>query len=497
MRRIQRALRVALLILGMAGIVRWQLGFLAPEVGLDPTYHAWAGTALKSEAQFFFYLYHLDLFPIATNATIRADTRDEAIRLLYEEPKELKQDEWTTFRSGERGRTYLFFLNGWLKKGGLQASVRPTHFVAFTSALCAVFAAFWARRKTLPGAFLVVLLGSNPFQLYSTYAEENVFSWSITTMLFALAINLPLFEPGKSRVRKWYPWLAAGATGLLVGLIQNFRGEPIVALLSAAMVYLTMAELSRARRALLCAIMMVTFWTTGATTKAFLEHKFAVAQATVKEVGGIPYTGPREYNHEVWHALFCGLGDFDTKYGYEWNDIAAYQYALPILRERDPKNAALILYSGQPFSYDGTGKYPVFFSETPGYHEIIRDKVLGDIRRDPGWYFDILMRRTKRIFLETTPVGIAYGSTQLYVGGPLLCAAFLLALLGAVWANRSAMIKLLLFSTPLCISPLIIYSDRGMTYFSIMHIFGVWALGLVAFEGARTWLNRSPRRLFE
>ena len=29
--------------------------------------------------------------------------------------------------------------------------------------------------------------------------------------------------------------------------------------------------------------------------------------------------------HAFWYPVFCGLGDFDTKYGYEWNDrVGAY-----------------------------------------------------------------------------------------------------------------------------------------------------------------------------
>ena len=60
-------------------------------------------------------------------------------------------------------------------------------------------------------------------------------------------------------------------------------------------------------------------------------------------------------------------------------------------------------------AWDAAGKYYRTPYELPHYEEVIRDKVLGDIRRDPVWYLGILWKRAGRILTETSPVRLAAG----------------------------------------------------------------------------------------
>lgn len=485
-RRLRLVARIAVLVLGLTLIVSWQRSFTKPAAKIDTSNRVTASTGLNEDRKFFFFLWHLGLYPVATKAKIGSDTRAEAQRILQEEPKTLFQDEGTTFRSGDRGRTFLYYVDAWQRHDAVTPSVKPANRYAFMFALCALFLSAWAVGWTLRGALLVLLLGSNPFQLFVTYLQENIFSWSITTMILFLAIHLPLLDK-RLRTPRWYPWAAAIATGTLMALVRNVRSEPTTMLAGALLVFASMGWKPWKTRGLLVLAMLVSLWLGSKASTAYLEAKFHRTAGTVANVGGSAYNGPREYAHEFWHPVWCGLGDFDTKYGYEWQDLSAYRYALPALQRMHP-SLTFVPFLYQPRHWDEAKVYPVMFFETPGYHGIIREKVLGDIRRDPKWYVDIIGKRVERILDRTVPVGVATAEKSYYVSGALLgwlCVPLLLVLLAT---RRWAEAKLLLFSTPLSIPPLLIYSDGGMTCYSSFHLFGLFIVVLLASEAiAGSW----------
>lgn len=488
-KKLRTVFRVLVLIAGLVTIVRWQRGFQEPNAKFDYTHRLTAPTGLNEDKKFFFYLWHLGLYPLATKATIGADTKEEAKRLLREAPKDLVQDIGTTFRSGDRGRTFLYFVDAWQRHDAVNPSVKPANRMAFTFALCALFFSAWAIGWTLRGALLVAVLGSNPFQLFSTYVHENIFSWSITTMILFLAIHLPLFER-RRKVPAWYPWAAAIATGLLMAAIKNFRSDPTTMLASVALIYLTMTWRTWKQRALYIAVMFACLQGGTRASVAFLEHKFKQTAEVVTKVGGSAYPGPREYAHEFWHPVWCGLGDFDTKYGYEWQDLTAYRYTLPMLQRMHP-DTPFVPYLIQTYYWDQAKVHPVMFFETPGYHELIRKKVLTDIRRDPKWYLDILEKRAERIFERTSAVGLATSQRQFYLSGGLLGILCLPLLLGLLLTRRWTEVKLLLWSTPLSLPAFIIYSDGGMTFFGTFQHFGLFLLVVLAAEALlATWKKR-------
>jgi hypothetical protein len=496
--RLRLLLRVLVLVAGLLTIRSWQGAFMGKGAKIDGTQSVTASTGINMERKFFFLLYHLGLFPVASDLPPQADTKDEAKRLFTQHPEKLRQDEGSTFRSGDRGRTFLYFVDMWTnpKASAITPSIKPAHHLAFTIALCSLWIAAWAIGWLGRGALLVALIGSNPFQLYTTYGQENVFSWPITTMTVVLAIHLPLLEKRVRDVR-WYPWAAAALTGVLVAFVRNFRSEPTVVLFGASLIYLTITWKPWRMRIACIAIMFATLWVGTRVSTGYMERRFFKAQAAVAAVGGSAYTGPREYFHEFWHAVFCGLGDFDTKYGYEWQDLVAYAYAKPRLEKANP-GLTLYMNAIQPRSYDAAGIYPIFFSETPGYHDLIRDKVLGDIKKDPKWYAGLLESRVERILETTSRVGFATAQKQYYANGTLVGWACVPLLLLLMLSRRWTELKLLLFSTPLSIAPLCIYSDRGMSYYSCFHVFGAFIILSLAGETMRrSWTTASRRWLAE
>jgi hypothetical protein len=359
------------------------------------------------------------------------------------------------------------------------------------TALCALFASFWWIRRPGIGALSVLFLGSDPFQLYSSYRQENVFGWSVSVALILMAIHLPIMvaRPTKSR---WL-WALPIAAGLLLASARTVRSEGTLIGGSAILVYLTLADASWKKRIGLAALFFVTM-TLGTTgySKYFL-HKFERAHGVMVAAGGTPYTGPLPIYHEVWHAIFCGLGDYDKKYGYVWDDRVAYAYAYPILSGK----YGLKLPPWQPgwytfnATYDGTGKYPIFFSEAEHYHDIIREKVVGDITRDPRWYLDILWKRAMRILEKTPPIAVHLGTESLQTSSALI--GFICIPLAAFLAlsRRFTDLKILAFTLPLSAPALIVFSDFGMTNYSTFHYFGTAILSSMLLDGARTWMKKS------
>lgn len=490
---LRRVHRILALLAGLLLIVWWQAGIAAHRTDFDQAYRVTASTGINREPQFVFFLYHLGLFPIATNAKIEADTREEAFRQLRENPTALKQDEGSTFRSGDRGRTFLYLLDCWLRKGSVNPSLVPANTAGFVGALCALFAAFWAIRRTLHGALLCVLIGSDPFQLFVVYRQQNVFCWAITALVLVLAINVPVMWPRRPH---WYPLVAAIATGTFLALIRTVRSEPTPLIFSAALVYATAEGLRRIDRAKLVGALAVAFALSSVASIKYLDHKLDQSRAVMTSVGGSPYTGPAVAYHEFWHAIFCGLGDFDKKYGYAWDDRVAYRYALPIIKQRHPEMAKLDPYGAvQSWAYDAAGKYPFLYGEAPDYAEILRDKILRDVADDPLWYVGILKKRAWRILTEATPVGVAVNDERLHVSGSLVGLACVPLALFLVVSRRWFLLKLLVFAVPLSAAPLFIYSDRGMNSYTTFHVFGAFILCLLLVDGARSWLRSRHRMM--
>ena len=173
-------------------------------------------------------------------------------------------------------------------------------------------------------------------------------------------------------------------SGVLLGTFRQIRTEPTLVVGAAVLVYLTATHLRLWRRVLLVLLVGASFVSTMAVWRGYFEHKYAEAYEVVKAAGGHTYDGPRHPYHFFWHALWCGLGDFDRKYGYEWADVAAFSYAWPILQRRyhyDPVGFPPV--TADPWDpltfgvyWDKDRLYARTVQEIPEYIEIVRDKVL-------------------------------------------------------------------------------------------------------------------------
>jgi hypothetical protein len=488
-RRRKRSLPV--LIGSLIFICVWQVGFVGTSrhPSAQGAYQHNVG-GLFHEWRFAYFLHNLGLFPIATTLTPTDDSRAGAERLLSTHPESLRTEWNYALRVGDLGRVWLYWPSVW-SGGSIHPDVRPANSSAFVFALCALFVAFWWIRQPILGAILVLLLGSDPFQVFESYHRQNVFCWSITAATLVLALHVPLLGAWPRSRR--YLYCVPIVTGIVLATIQTIRPEPVAILASAIACYLTLSRTDWRTKAILSALSISTLMLTSWAWGNYYIHKIAQAEARVVAVGGTPYPGPRYLlNHQTWTAIWEGLGDFDRKYGYQWNDWRAADYARPILHSRYgvevPNQSKIDRFITGEY-WDAKKLYPkITFDNLPHYQEVLRDKVLHDITHDPIWFLKIMMKRVWRTLHLTTPVQLLVGPVALPV--PMHGLFALLIIVALVVARNLWLTKLVLFVAPVSALSLCVTSDLGATFYSIYHVVAAAVLLAAIIEGVLWWRKR-------
>jgi hypothetical protein len=493
---------------GLVLLVAWQLVLFRQ--AWPERYEFKAASGMAQQDKFLYFLYYTNLFPIAstnnglnyyfyyTKAAVAQQpntleySASGAESTLRNQGKTLVMEWGHTVRSGQLLSTYLFLPDAWRLGSPEHAEVRMTHGALFIASLAAVYlASCWVSRPVF-GAVFVLLVGSNPFQLYEAYRHENVFSWPITALCFMLALALPLLV--KPRISMVYAAGAAVAAGALAATLAQIRPEPITLLGGVAFAFLSATSLTLRVRLGLLALLFVTVALGARAWNTYFDRKFEQAAGVVAASGGRVLSGHRDHYHVFWHPIWCGLGDFGQDHGYSWSDSAALAYAQPILRTRYGQELPWWWGVQGKEEHDRTAgdfadaarTYYRIPYNTPHYDEVMRDKVLGDIRQDPMWYAGVLGRRAWRVLTETTRPQVTL-STEVNLPLPfsgLLVAPFALA---AGLFRRWTDLKILLFSCAGSLPALLVFSGRGMTHYSVFHL---CALALLV-----SWVVEAGRRL--
>ncbi|HYM80075.1 MAG TPA: hypothetical protein VEY91_01535 [Candidatus Limnocylindria bacterium] len=501
-----------MLAVGLVSIVTWQNWLLEPHPVRDG-YVLHAGRGMFDDAKFVYFYYHLGLLPVMSTQAAHVESRAGAERHVRDHPGSLRMDSSWTWLEGGWARIFLYLPDVWVKGDSRAPSVKLANTIAFQLALCAMFLGFWWIGLPQLGALSVLFAGSNPFQIHAVHVLESVHSWVITTALLMLAIHLPLLAPDR-RPRTAYLWIAPVLAGLLLGTVRGIRSEAAIMLAAGVFTYVSLVGHSWRFRSLLVALMIGSFVATDFGWNRYFEHEYREAQRVLAQVGGNPLPRPFQRHHRIWHPIFCGLGDFDQKYGYRWLDEAGLDYAKPRMESRyniyvpptlDGNNGYRVVNSTLPAAafWDRQRIYRRLPYEMKEYEAVIRDKVLGDIMRDPGWYATILAKRVTKLNLRMTPVRAALGSVRWEVPATGFLIIPLVVMLMA--AGSWALLKVVVFTLPTCVTAVLIYSAWGTTYYAIYHLFmmAVIVALLLAAAGravgaAREWIRptafrRSPR----
>ena len=491
-------------------IAGWQSMIADRPDTIDPAYGQFSMSGAYHNDKFVYFAYYLGLFPVTSEVFIKKSrgpggpegtldipdayfSEQAAKDVVARQGQSLIMDFNAAIMTGARLKTFLYLPKAIWTGTAKEPSYKPVNFFFFVVTLIGLFLFLWQSRYRVLAVAFVVLLGSYPFQLAEVYTKpDSIFGWPITSCLALLALNGPILL-GKDAPRR--AAAAAILSGIWLGTMLNVRFEVVVLVLSPLFVYVVHPTFAPRLKTALAGLLIGAMLATQFAWNAYLDRKYNQAIRVVRSAGGHPYEGPRHDVHVFWHAVWCGLGDFDMKYGYQWNDLAAYAYAEPILEKEHhlripPRDTYYYLES-----WDAAGKYPKKPELFDEYNRVIRDKVLSDIVRDPLWYATILARRMYQVFARVPPLQVHLGFARVPVQIP---PAFWLALglsapLVLLYLKRWDLLKLLAFCLPLMAAPLLIFSKGGMAY-SIHHLLSVAILMTLLAEWTRLLLSHRTDR---
>lgn len=404
--------------------------------------------------KFVYFYYYTGHFPLATMNESLVFSEAGALHEIEENGDHLINEYFHWSRLGESARIWAYMPNAWLKGSPENPSIKLFNVLVFISALLICFAGFRTIGKPLIGLLLILMINFSPFFVYEIFANQNVFGLMGALFLLVLGLNLPfLYKDDYSLKRKV---LIVCVSAVIIALFSEIRNE-LTAVFLALISMVALFDLSKRKiltNATLVVFACLLFVGVKNGVQAYFNWKFDKAIALVEENGGHPYLGERIPGHKFWHPVFCGLGDYDNKYGYEWNDRVAYHYAVPVLKQQYGIDVA---YSGNLHTdnyYDSDKMYYIKFDEIPEYEEVVKQKVLSDISNDPLWYLRIIALRIVAVLTVTLPIH--------YLGW-LIFPLFYYLIRKKYWRP----LKLVLVSLPLSITSIAIYSGNGATYNSI------------------------------
>lgn len=477
------------LLAGIAAISLWQASMLPLRHHLDRTHRLTAsiGMGVRDWDRFFYFEYYRGLFPVMSTAAHLESSPEGAERALSEQGASLQTESFYLTRFGAWGRLLPLWVDGLLRRNPLAASLKPFNILLFDVALLALFAAYWNLGATTLGLITVALLGSYPFQLASVF-EDNVFSHPISVAALLLALHLHMIVP----LRRLGASLAIVPvlSGALLGSFIQIRSEHLFLVVSPLLVYLMLPRIPWVERGLLALLLLASLAGTTFVWERHWRSELAAAEQTVRDAGGIVYSGPRAGGHPVWHSLFCGLGDFAGELGYRWNDKAAYAYAAPILKQSYRSDIAL--NPAEP--YFTNLKYPdghflVKWESLPEYDAVLREKILRDLRTHPLVFVKLAGLRAARLFTDTAPIGLTLLGRSASV--PFVGLASLPILYALLRKRNWVLLELIGFTAPLAFTALLVYSGSGTPYYSIYPLLCASLLLHALFQAARRRQSRS------
>ncbi len=419
-----------------------------------------SGFAPDKAYKFIYFFYYTGFFPLATLNPTPEYSKEGAWKEIKQNGHNLIMEYKHWSRLGENLRIIAYMPDALLNGSPKNPSIKLFNALIFVIALISILFAFKSIGKPVLGSIIALTVNITPFFIFEVYGRNNIFALLGSVLLIIIAINIKLIYQRKLYLKINIGYLIiAIVSGIIVGFFSEIRGEISVVLLSAIIIYF-FARTSWGNKALLVFLIVFGFVATKNGIEKYFNHKFEQTYKLVEKYGGHPYTGKRIKGHRFWHPVFCGLGDFDTKYGYKWNDTVAYNYAIPVLKK---KYGLDLKYDGHKYYldeyYDKDSLYYKKFDDYDEYEEVIKEKVLSDIKKDPLWYINILIKRIIRIFTVTLPFN--------YMGWITLIFAFWL-----LKRKEYGHLILLISSLPLSMTSFVIYSGDYSTYNSFFPIIG-------------------------
>jgi len=460
-----------LICIGVILIIGWQLTFLFQRNYITDEFKRYDATGFNHNIgkEFFYFYYYEGLFPIVTNYQPLVYSKLGADNILNNHGDSLLMEKNHWYRYGEHCRILCYLPQAFITGSAQSPSLLPFNVIVFIMSLIFLYLAFWRNNQPLIGMFSVLLFGSSPFLLFETYKNENIFGLMIAVLLISLALNLRFFT---KPIHKWYQIAFPIITAVVIATASNMRAEIKIVLVCVIFIYLTAPKTNLNIRIIFSIILVLAFLLTNACWRFYFDKKFEKTYEVVCAKGGNPFNGLKVKTHPFWHPVYCGLGDFDTHFGYNWDDeTKTYRYAVPKLREIYNINVSMpdtYSLSLNEF-YDKKKRYYRKLEEIPEYEKVVRQKVMMDIKNNPLWYAEIIAKRIRYVFTINSPIALSLGRHFIIIPfSGLLLLPFILIL----WKKKQWFyLKLLIFSLPLATTSIIIYAKKNTTFNSCFHLF--------------------------
>jgi len=457
-------------------IIIWQTIIYFGNVEFSPEFRRADATGFNHlwAKEFFYFYYYKNLFPLATTDTTKEYSVQGADRIIHQNPKSLRMEWGHWYRFGESARIWLYLPYAILKGSPENPQIILTNYLVFTLALIGLFISLYKIGKPFLGLLLVLIIGNSPFMLYETYNNNNVFA-----LMASYAILLFSMHQGHIFEKKTF-WeiMSPLFSGIMAGTMYHIRSETLPMLLSCIMVYLFNRSFKIQTRALLSFLLLLMFFLTNYIIKSYFQNKYIQTREVVVKAGGVPFDGGKTLVHPIWHPFYCGLGDYDRKYGFSIHDTSVYNRLLPILRKKTGKE---LKYPGRTIYemgeyYDKDSLYYKKPETIDGFDELVKEEFFKAVKRDPLWYVEILLHRIKDFFFQVSPVGITIDKEKMiripFVG--FLSTFFILFVFFII--RERFWVKWILFTMPLGISVIVFFSAYNNSFQSIYHFFSIGLL---------------------
>ncbi len=415
--------------------------------------------------EFIYFYYYKDLFPVALPDIKKDYSEKAADDYLSQHGKDLLMEYNHWVRFGNHSRIFCYLPNAILTGTAENPSINLFNFLVFIGALVTFYIGMRKAGHSFLALIVIALVNTQSFFLYEVFVNENIFGLLASVFLLVCGLNaVYIFKPPNNYKYLLIPILS----GVLISFFAGIRGEINVVLISVLLIYI-FSIIRPLLKILSIALLLGFFFITQLLTESYFDSKIEQAENVIEKSGGHIYNGKMLGKHPLWHTVFCGLGDFDKKYGYKWHDTVAYWYGVP-------KMSSLM---GHEFKYSGKYHLDEYYDSNEKYYKkpddfveyegICKEKVLSDIENDPLWFVGIMIKRLNRIFSNTLPFQYA---------GYLLLPALIVVFFKRKWR----LFVLLLSSMPLSLTPLVIFSGGNSTFNSIFPFFAIAVLLLFLFE---------------
>lgn len=436
-----------------------------------------SGFSYSKAKHFAYFHYYTGDFPLATLNKNLEYTKEAAQKEINENGESLIMEYQHWSRLGEHARIWAFLPNAIVKGSPENPSIKLFNSIFFTFSLIILYFGFWRLKMVLYGISLIVLISLTPFFLFETYSNQNIFGLLGATFFIVLGLNAyALFKKEKLLISL----ILVTISGAVIGFSSEFRNEISVVLLSLVFIILLMKQKHLITKLLVISLGLVSFFTTKNIIRNHFDKKFQNTIELVENSGGYPYKWATTSGHRTWHPIYCGLGDFDNKYDFVWDDRVPYHYAVPILIE---KYGLDIEYSGKYYFdnyYDEKELYYVKIEDLDEYEQIVKEKVLYHIKNDPIWYLTIIVKRILQTLSVTIPIP--------YIGWWVFFVAYYF-IKNKLWPYLS----LVIVGLPLSATSIIVYSGDNSTYNSIFVYFVIVSLIMIYYKSIQTTNSKSKQ----